>query len=174
MTFEPQPAGPTFARCALRGARVGPKRTYGDIHIYKYINIYTRNLKFAQLVTALAPLANYIQTSSMVLFSYIYYIQTSSMVLFSYIYYIQTSSMVLFSYIYYIQTSSMVLFSYIYYIQTSSVVLFSYIYYIQTSSMVLFSCTEREGVLCPVNCCVQHTCQVTTPLQAIALQIFRY
>ena len=35
---------------------------YGDIHIYKYINkyinIYTRNLKFAQLVTALAPLAN--------------------------------------------------------------------------------------------------------------------
>ena len=30
---------------------------YGDIHIYKYINIYTRNLKFAQLVTALAPLA---------------------------------------------------------------------------------------------------------------------
>ena len=32
---------------------------YGDIHIYKYINIYTRNLKFAQLVTALAPLANY-------------------------------------------------------------------------------------------------------------------
>ena len=32
MTFEPQPAGPTFARCALRGARAGPKRTYGDIH----------------------------------------------------------------------------------------------------------------------------------------------
>ena len=57
MTFEPQPAGPTFARCALRGARAGPKRTYGDIHIYKYINIYTKNLKFAQLVTELASLA---------------------------------------------------------------------------------------------------------------------
>ena len=28
-------------------------------HIYIYINIYIRNLKFAQLVTALAPLANY-------------------------------------------------------------------------------------------------------------------
>ena len=36
MTIEPQPAGPTFARCALRGARAGPKRSYGDIHIYKY------------------------------------------------------------------------------------------------------------------------------------------
>ena len=57
LTFEPQPAGPTFARCALRGGRAGPKRTYGDIHIYKYINIYTRNLKFAQLVTELASLA---------------------------------------------------------------------------------------------------------------------
>ena len=57
LTFEPQPAGPTFTRCALRGAHAGPKRTYGDIHIYKYINIYTRNLKFAQLVTALASLA---------------------------------------------------------------------------------------------------------------------
>ena len=57
MTIEPQPAGPTFTRCALRGARAGPNRSYGDIHIYKYINIYTRNLKFAQLVTELASLA---------------------------------------------------------------------------------------------------------------------
>ena len=33
----------------------GRKATY--IIIYKYINIYTRNLKFAQLVTELASLA---------------------------------------------------------------------------------------------------------------------
>ena len=51
MTIEPQPAGPTFARYG--GAHAGPNRTYGDI----YINIYTRNLKFAQLVTELASLA---------------------------------------------------------------------------------------------------------------------
>ena len=37
LTFEPQPAGPTFARSALRGAHAGPNRSYGDIHIYKYI-----------------------------------------------------------------------------------------------------------------------------------------
>ena len=63
MTFEPQPAGPTFARCALRGARAGPKRTYGDIYIY--INIYTWNLKFAQLVTELASLAINIYTRNL-------------------------------------------------------------------------------------------------------------
>ena len=37
MTIEPQPAGPTFVRCALRGAHAGPNTSYGDIHIYKYI-----------------------------------------------------------------------------------------------------------------------------------------
>ena len=45
MTIEPQPAGPTFARCALRGARAGPNRSYGDIHIYKY----TRNRSLSNI-----------------------------------------------------------------------------------------------------------------------------
>ena len=58
MTIEPQPAGPTFARCALRGPvrdQIGRTATY----------IYTRNLKFAQLVTELASLAinNYRENS---------------------------------------------------------------------------------------------------------------
>ena len=34
-------------------------------HIYKYINIYTRNLKFAQLVTELASLAINIYTRNL-------------------------------------------------------------------------------------------------------------
>ena len=33
LTIEPQPAGPTFARCALRGAHTGPNTSYGDIYI---------------------------------------------------------------------------------------------------------------------------------------------
>ena len=75
MTIEPKPAGPTFARCALRGAHAGPNGLPMDTNIYIYIyqriapansymrlaslaiNIYTRNLKFAQLVTELASLA---------------------------------------------------------------------------------------------------------------------
>ena len=72
-----RPAGPTFARCArVNGTCTTYERIYINkyIYIYKYrensdnstdkggslrspINIYTRNLKFAQLVTALASLA---------------------------------------------------------------------------------------------------------------------
>ena len=39
LTIEPQPAGPTFARCALRGAHAGPNGLPMDT------NIYTRELR---------------------------------------------------------------------------------------------------------------------------------
>ena len=57
MTIEPRPAGPTFARCALQGAHAGPN---GRTATY----IYTRNLKFAQLVTALASLAGILENAT--------------------------------------------------------------------------------------------------------------
>ena len=40
MTIEPKPAGPTFARCALRGAHAGPNGLPMDTNIYIYIYIY--------------------------------------------------------------------------------------------------------------------------------------
>ena len=50
MTIEPQPAGPTFAHCALRGAHTGPNGLPMDtniiiiyIYIFVYIYIYHRN-----------------------------------------------------------------------------------------------------------------------------------
>ena len=36
MTIEPKPAGPTFARCALRGAHAGPNGLPMDTNIYIY------------------------------------------------------------------------------------------------------------------------------------------
>ena len=37
LTIEPQPAGPTFARCALQGAHAGPNGLPMDTNIYIYI-----------------------------------------------------------------------------------------------------------------------------------------
>ena len=40
LTIEPKPAGPTFARCALRGAHAGPNGLPMDTNIYIYLYIY--------------------------------------------------------------------------------------------------------------------------------------
>ena len=39
LTIEPQPAGPTFARCALRGAHAGPNGLPMDTNIYIYLRV---------------------------------------------------------------------------------------------------------------------------------------
>ena len=45
LIIEPQPAGPTFARCALQGAHAGPNGLPMDT------NIYTRELRQPTRVT---------------------------------------------------------------------------------------------------------------------------